>query len=161
MKIHTIVKSYVVILTLFYFGCNNQTITITESKTVEQAVKDYYKNMYDWPYGLTTDLELFFHYNRNEILNTLEIIEIIEIKEKDLAIAFTRFSIGTDIVRRGLWFHKINDSWGKTQSDFFTYGAESIGYKEKDDKVEFEELLEKKEKWEEDNPDTWWAQYFL
>jgi len=139
----------------FIYGCQNNSVT--ESKTIEDAVRNYYTTMYNWQDGPNTDIKAFLNYNRDEILNTLEITEIKEIKEKDLAIAFTRYSIGTTIVRQGLWFHRIKDNWTKTGTNLLDYSYKYVGYEKKDD--ELKELLEEKEKWEDENPKAWWIEY--
>ena len=139
-------------LMILIVGCQNNSLT--ESKTIDDAVRNYYKTMYNWQDGPTTDIRVFLNYNRDEILKTLEISETKEIKEKDLAIVFTRFSIGTTIVRQGLWFHRVKDNWTKTGTNSLDYSYEYVGYEKKDD--ELKDLLDKKENWEDENPESWW-----
>lgn len=152
---HLIKSLMTLTMMVLLLGCQNNSVT--ESKTVEEAVRNYYKSIYNWKDGPSTDIRAFLNYNREEILNTLEISEIKEIKEKDLAIAFTRFSIGTTIVRQGLWFHRIKDNWTKTGVNSLDYSYEYVGFEEKDD--ELMDLLKEKEKWEDENPETWWIEY--
>lgn len=150
------ILSLTVILVISLIGCKKQSFAV--SSTIEEAVDDYYKTVYDYKDGFTTDIEVFVSYNRDEILRTLEISEIQEIKEKDLAIVFTRFSIGTSVIRQGLWFHRIANNWTKTSNNNYRYGYEKIGYQEIDDRLQ--ELMDKKENWMENNPSTWWSEYF-
>lgn len=152
---HLIKSLMTITMMVLLLSCQNNSVT--ESKTVEEAVRNYYKSMYNWKIGPSTDIKAFLNYNREEILNTLEISEIKEIEEKDLAIAFTRFSIGTTIVRQGLWFHRIKDNWAKTGVNSLDYSYEYVGYEEKDD--ELKDLLKEKKKWEDENPETWWVEY--
>lgn len=137
------------------FSC--QSNSFTENKTVEEAVKDYYKTIFNWTSGPNSDIKVFLNSNRQEILSTLECSEVVEAKDKNLALAFVRFSIGTTIVRQGLWFHRLEDNWTKTGINSLNYSYEYAGYKEKDE--ELKDLLERKEKWEDENPEIWWVRY--
>ena len=105
---HIIKTLFALTLLSIVFSCQNNSVKT--SKTVEDAVREYDKSMYNWQDGPNTVIKAVLNYDRHEILNTLEISEIKEIKEKDLAIAFIRYSIGTTIVRQGLWFHRVKDN---------------------------------------------------
>ena len=137
-----------------FLGCQN---TIVENKTIENAVTSHYQLMQNWTDGPTTDQKAFIEYNRAEILKTLEIAETVEIKEKDLAIAFTRFSIGTTVVRQSIWFRRIKDNWTQILVTPSEYSYEHLGFAKKTD--ELKEIFDKIEKWEEDNPKVWWLKY--
>ncbi len=139
-----------------FSSCNQQGIST--NKTVESAATDYYKDMYNWKDGETTDQRAFIHYNRAEILKTLEISEVKNIKEKDLAVAFTRFSIGTTVVRQTIWFRRIKDNWTKVLVKPQDYDYEYIGYSEKT--PELEKMFSEIKKWEADNPKVWWLKYW-
>lgn len=136
-------------------GCNNSPKK--GNKTIEEAVIDYYSERFNFEYGPLTDYKVFLNQHRDEILETIEIAETREVKEKNVAIAYVRFSIGADIIRSTLWLRKLNGNWTKTFINPAEYQYEYLGYEEKTD--ELETIFEKIEEWEQDNPKVWWLEY--
>lgn len=147
--------SILIISLIFLSSCNQGNFRT--NKTIKSAVFDYYQNFLNWNEGPITDFRAFVHYNRKEILNTLEIVEIKKIPEKNIAIAFTRFSIGTTDIRQAIWLRKVEDTWAKSFINPQN-NIEWLGYKKKTS--ELEKILEKTEKWEEVNPEVWYLRYW-
>lgn len=80
--------------------------------------------------------------NRDEILKTLEVAETS--KSGDYGIVFFRYSIGSDIFREAYWIAKIHNKW------YWMPNLEYADSKPKDG-AWFEQMKEKKEKWEEES----------
>jgi len=81
----------------------------------------------------------YFRFHKDEIFKTLEVVETSE--SGDYGIAFYRYSIGTNIVRRAIWCGKVNGEWY-----WVPYTID--GYDKPTDEEWYEKMMEKKGEWE-------------
>lgn len=154
-----IITSFLVIIflsTVLLIGCKTETQIdakppeLVKYQTPQELIKKYYEILYSW--SQVEDEAYFYRTNRKEILNNLEIVEVIE--NENVAIAFIRFSVGTNIYRNALWLRKVENKYWYLISYVSKYTAEDDNNLK--DKIEWvEKMVEKKEKWEENSSAKW------
>ena len=97
---------------------------------------------------LTDDVKLeasqaFRAAHRNEILTNLEIVDTSE--SGDHAIAFFRYSIGTDIFREAYWVGNVNGMW------YWIPHLSEYSDNKPTDEEWLKRMMERKEKWEDES----------
>ena len=86
--------------------------------------------------------QAYANFHKDEIFKTLEVVETSE--SGRYGIAFYRYSIGTNTVRRAIWCGKFNGEWYWVQ-----YINDADGYDKPIDIKWYEKMKEKKEEWEQ------------
>ena len=108
------------------------------AKEPKMLVESMFDRMTD---GLALEAEQAFKIkNRREILKTLEVAEIAQ--DGDYAVAFVRYSVGTEVFRDSNWLARVGDKWY-----WVGYLSEYSKQKPKNEKW-FTEMNEKKKKWD-------------
>ncbi len=96
----------------------------------------------------------FFRAHREEIKKTLEVVEVME--NGNLAIAFVRYSIGSDLYREVKWLRKVDSSWTINLGYYSKYTDEEDDPVLKGKMDWLKKVIDKKDAWERDNEPIWW-----
>lgn len=110
------------------------------AKEPKMLVESMFDRMTD---GLALQAEQAFKIkNRSEILKTLEIAEVVQ--DGDYAVAFVRYSVGSDVFRNSFWLARVGDKW-------YWIGYLSNYSKQKPKNEEwFTKMEEKMKKWDDE-----------
>jgi hypothetical protein len=98
-----------------------------------------------------------FNQNGKEILESIKIVEEIEIPKTDLILVFYHFYVGTDIIRNTEFVKKEENNYYLVYKYFSSYDDDPFrnGEPEKG-----KELLKKLDGWKEGNKDIYWLDYY-
>lgn len=103
----------------------------------------------------TVDGSYYVAKNREELLNSIKIKDIVKITNKDLSLVFFTYSIKSDLVNRvmymreleGKWFIHSNQYFSEYDDDPFSNGDATTG----------KEILKKADNWKKSTDNVWWA----
>jgi hypothetical protein len=123
---------------------------------MESAARSFIQNAWSPTEGepIVFDRTKFFEDNRDEILETFEVVDTLKLKNKGAALV--RFSVGSDIYRSAIWVRKIDNSWLPSNNQGFSeYSTE---YELMNDRMQSkaDAIIKKVDKWEEESQDAWW-----
>ena len=102
-------------------------------------------------YSTILDQYAFVRQHRDEMLRTLEIVEVVETEK--MGAAFVRYSVGAHIYRKGIWMRKVDGSWRVLLTQYISsFGDDPF----RDGKPqEAKKLIKRVEEWEKDS-ENWW-----
>ena len=115
--------------------------TVLAGSTPEETVQNIYRYNFDRPdLALAYDEEVYDWQNRDEILRTLEVVEVDTLQDR--AAVFVRWSVGPKVYRGGHMLRRVGDVWTLT-NDRRTYFSEYDEEKWRSDSVAvFDKRLE-------------------
>lgn len=160
-------KYYSLLLLFFcHFSCKENDISenqdwekgIKVSPNVDESLKSFVKGQLGFCCK-NSYMADYYHIceHKNELLRSLEIVEKIEVPTKKLILVFYKYSIGADVVRKTLWFKKLEGKWflfdrniSSNEEDPFQDGNPD----------EAKKVLERAGKWNKESEDVWWNQGF-
>lgn len=89
----------------------------------------------------------------DDAINSIKIVEIIDVPKTRLSVIFYSFNLGTEILRETVYMIKENDEYYLHNEYFSSYNDDPFGNGQGE---EGKELLEKIEKWESENENIKW-----
>lgn len=128
---------------------NEEQLVIVSDSTMAGAVKKMFEMRYKPVSNFILSAEhRFLHENRDEILNTLEVVE--EVDRGFYGVVFVRYSVGVDIFREAIYLKKYGPEWMYTEDQYYYYSEYTDEGQDpfKDGKgSEAKTLIERVEKW--------------
>jgi hypothetical protein len=103
----------------------------------------YFSNIFDH--------QAFLRAHRDEMLKTLEIVDVTQTDK--IAVAFVRYSVGSNVYREGVWMRRVDGRWRVCSSQYFSsFGDDPFNDGKPD---EAKKLIKRLDDWEKDAK-TWW-----
>ena len=103
-------------------------------------------------YAYLLDRPNFLRRHRDEMLQTLEVVETAE--TDNVAVGFVRYSIGATIYRDAVWMRRIDGQWQPAWNQYFSeYEDDPFGDGKPDNA---KALIKRVSEWEKQSPKSWW-----
>jgi hypothetical protein len=93
----------------------------------------------------------FLRIHRDEMVKSLEVVEIVETEK--IAVALVRYSIGLSVYRDRVWMRRVDGRWFASVAYFSEYAEDPFGDGKPD---EAKALIKRVEAWEKASAEKWW-----
>jgi hypothetical protein len=139
-------------------GVSSPQIVATDSDGIKALAKlqaqQLYRTRLD-PQAGNIDAVYFIDKNRDEIVSTFQVAEVIQLTNS--AVALSRFSIGGTIYHKSIWFTKLDGRWFIALHQFVD--EYNMGHLKTEDPDKAKDVIQKASAWKKDGADLWFWEY--